>query len=436
MCARGQQRILVLTGTLGEGHNQAARAIAEAAAGAAPDAEVRVVDYMKWTHPKLHSVSRFCYMQGIKGLPLVYGYLYRATREENRLSSLFKQLRTFRTQRMLQLLEELQPTVVVSTFPAAAAAMSYLKQNWLTRVPSVTVLTDYARHSYWIHPGTDRYIVGAEPLRQALIAQGVSPGRVVATGIPVRSQFGKAYDRKALCHKHGLDESLPSILVMGGGDGLIGRSIMRLLEESSVLPRAQFIIVCGHNDRLRRQLQERLAGIEGHHRVLLTGYVPYVHELMAAADVMVTKPGGLTVSEALSQELPMILFKPIPGQEQENSAYLAGLGAALEAGSRNELLERLRQVLAHSSLRARLRRNAARHKPVEGARRALQAILELHATGGTALQVQVQAMGASPAPAVVGDTVTVAAAAVAAANGAAVLRAPRSQPDTANVLPF
>ncbi|WP_251563971.1 MGDG synthase family glycosyltransferase [Paenibacillus pasadenensis] len=423
MYASSQQRILVLTGTLGDGHNQAARAIAEAAVGAAPDAEVQVVDYMKWTHPKLHAVGRFFYMQGIKGLPSVYGYLYRATKEENRLSSLFKQLRTFRIERMLELLEEMRPTVVVSTFPAAAAAMSHLKLNGLTDVPAVTVLTDYARHSYWIHPGTDRYIVGAEPIREALIAQGVNPGQIVASGIPIRPHFGQSHNRKALCLKYGLDASLPSILVMGGGDGLIGRSVMRLLEESSMLPRAQFIIVCGRNDRLRRQLESRLGELQGGHRVLLTGFVPYVHELMAVADVMVTKPGGLTVSEALAQELPMILFKPIPGQEQENSAYLAGLGAALQAGSRSELQERLRQVLAHPSLRERLRRNASRHKPVEGARRALQAILELH-TGGAA--------AAQAASAIISAADEVSAAAAAAVSGAA-LRGP--QPEAVNAWP-
>ncbi|PLT47551.1 glycosyltransferase [Paenibacillus sp. FSL W8-1187] len=414
MHASSQQRILVLTGTLGEGHNQAARAIAEAAAGAAPNAETTIVDYMKWTHPKLHSVGRFCYMQGIKGLPSVYGVLYRATREENRLSTLFKQLRTFRTERMLQLLEELRPTVVVCTFPAAAAAMSHLRLQRLTRVPTVTVLTDYARHSYWIHPGTDRYIVGAEPIRQALIASGVSPSRVVATGIPVRRQFGQRHDRAELRRKHGLDPQLPTILVMGGGDGLIGRSVMRLVEEQDGLPRAQFVIVCGRNERLRRQLQERLRSVGDAHRIVVTGYVPHVHELMAAADVMVTKPGGLTVSEALAQELPMILFKPIPGQEQENSAYLAGLGAALEASSRGELMDQLRAVLEHAALRDRLRRNASRHKPVAGASRALQAILELQDPRRAPADVAASALDAAVVAAVAGGAALQASASAVA----------------------
>ena len=166
-------RILVLTGTLGDGHNQAARAIAEAVLAMYPNADVKVVDYLSWTHPRLHTLGRFCYMQGIKGLPSVYGYLYRATRDENRLSTLFKQMRTFRSSRMMELLEEQRPSIVVSTFPAAAAAMSYLKISGLTSVPTVTVITDYARHSYWIHPATDKYMVGSQHICQSLVDFGI-----------------------------------------------------------------------------------------------------------------------------------------------------------------------------------------------------------------------------------------------------------------------
>jgi processive 1,2-diacylglycerol beta-glucosyltransferase len=372
-----QQRILVLTGTLGDGHNQAARAIAEAAGRLHPDAVIRVVDFMQWTHPKTHSVGRFFYMQGVKGLPSLYGYLYRATRDENKLSGMFKQIRTYRSGRMLELLEEFRPSVVVSTFPPAAAAMSRLKTAGLTSAATVTVLTDYARHSYWLHPGTDQYIVGSEPIKRSLTELGIPAGAVTVTGMPVRFSFGRAYDRQELRSKHGLSPALPVILVMGGGDGLIGRSLLTLLESAEDMPPAQFVFVCGRNEKLRRQLEKRLEGIRGPHLIKVTGFIDYVHELMAAADVMVTKPGGLTVSEALSQELPMILFKPIPGQEQENSAYLTRLGAAVEARSKADLLRRLRQVIAEDALRARLRKNASLNKPEHGADLAVQAIIRL-----------------------------------------------------------
>lgn len=372
-----QQRILVLTGTLGDGHNQAARAIAEAAARQYPDAVVRVVDFMQWTHPKTHSVGRFFYMQGVKGLPSLYGYLYRATRDENRLSGMFKQMRTFRSGRMMELLEEFRPSVVVSTFPPAAAAMSRLKTAGLTSVATATVMTDYARHSYWLHPGTDRYIVGSESIQSSLTELGIPAGAVSVTGMPVRFSFGRAYDRLELRRKHGLSLALPVVLVMGGGDGLIGRRLLTLLDSAEDMPPAQYVFVCGRNEKLRRQLEKRLEAMGGPHRILVTGFIDYVHELMAAADVMVTKPGGLTVSEALSQELPMILFKPIPGQEQENSAYLTHLGAAVEARSKSDLMRRLRQVIAEDALRARLRKNASLNKPEHGADRAVHVIIRM-----------------------------------------------------------
>ena len=195
--------------------------------------------------------------------------------------------------------------------------------------------------------------------------------------MPLRIPFARAYDRQELLRKHGLDPALPVVLVMGGGDGLIGRSLISMLEEAQEIPPAQFILVCGRNERLRLQLQKRLVRIAGPHRIRLTGFIDYVHELMAASDVMVTKPGGLTVSEALALDLPMILYKPIPGQEQENSAYLTGMGAALEARNKAELHQRICQVVSEEALRTVLRRNASLNKTVQGSSRTVLEIFKL-----------------------------------------------------------
>ncbi|UUZ81945.1 hypothetical protein LJK88_46740 [Paenibacillus sp. P26] len=165
-----KNKILILTGALGDGHNKAAQAILEAARVYRPDVEVKVVDFLEWTHPYLHSVGKYCYMQWVKSLPSVYGYLYRKTRDDNTLSHWFKRMRSFSTDRMLEPLDEEKPTEVVSTFPGAAAAMSYLKANGFTSVPTCTVITDYTDHSYWIHPNTDRYLVGAEHVKLRVAA--------------------------------------------------------------------------------------------------------------------------------------------------------------------------------------------------------------------------------------------------------------------------
>ena len=103
--------------------------------------------------------------------------------------------------------------------------MSYLKCNGLTTVPTVTVMTDYTDHSYWIHPGTDHYLVGAEHVKQSLLRYRIPEQRIMVTGIPIRMPFTQTYDRNELRDKHGLHRDMPTVLVMGGGHGLIGKSV-------------------------------------------------------------------------------------------------------------------------------------------------------------------------------------------------------------------
>jgi processive 1,2-diacylglycerol beta-glucosyltransferase len=378
MSTQPREKILLLTGSLGDGHIQAARAIAEAAGFYRPDAEVVVIDYMEWTHPRLHAAGRFCYMQWVKSLPSLYGYLYRKTRGDNRWSALFKRIKAFRTYRMLELLRDVRPTKVVSTFPAAAAAMSFLRSAGWTDIPTVTVMTDYTDHSYWIHPHTDAYLVAAEHVRQALLRLRVPESRIAVTGIPVRQSFAQAYDRAQLQAKHGLDPSLPTVLVMGGGCGLIGKQLLTVLQKEEFPTPIQFVVVCGRNEKLQQSLEEEKPKLEakGGHRLHVTGYVNYVHELMASADLIVTKPGGLTVAEALALGLPMLLYKPLPGQEQANAAYLVESGAAALAADAGDLAARLRQVLADTALLTRMRDQAQAMCRKQGALDALRAILE------------------------------------------------------------
>lgn len=370
-----QKRILILTGALGDGHNKAAQAILEAAQVYRPEVEVRVVDFLEWTHPRMHTVGAYCFMQWVTKLPSLYGYLYRQTQPDNTFSQLFKRMKSFRTKRMLDLLDEFRPTEVICTLPGAASAMSYMKINGYTSVPIATVMTDYAEHSYWIHAGIDRYLVGAEHVKQAVMRYGVPASRIEVTGIPVRRPFTRTYDKEQLRTKHGLRPDQPVVLVMGGGHGLIGKSLLPVLQ-SGLLPEGlQVVIVCGRNESLKRTLETELATGESKHTVKVTGFVDYIHELMALADLVITKPGGVTVTEALSMRLPMLLYRPLPGQEQANAQYLTGLGAAVMAEDDAALERLLLQLLTRPHELAQMKWNTNRHQRKDGALRSLNGAL-------------------------------------------------------------
>lgn len=373
-------RLLILSGQLGQGHVQAARAVKEMAAIACPEADVHIVDFMEWNHPYSHPFSRYLFVQSVKNFPYIWGYLYRKTRYDNAFTQLCKKFRTYALKRMMKLLDEVQPTVVVSTFPPAAAAMSLLKSRGWARLPLVTIITDHTDHSYWIHPYTDHYLVGSPAVKQALGRLHIPERCITVTGIPVRPQFCCEYDRSALAARHRLDPARKTVLIMGGGCGLIGGELSGMINARELFAEPlQFIIVCGRNQKVYDRFAEELK--DSPHRIVLTGFVEHIHEFMAISDLIVTKPGGLTSSEAVAMSIPMLLYKPLPGQEQDNAAVLTEAGVAVEAGSEHELRQRLMQMLSSPPQLLQMRANARafRIRHASGPDELLHAIL--HTSG-------------------------------------------------------
>jgi len=373
-----KEKILILTGNYGDGHIQVAQALHDAIQISHPSAEPVIFDFMEWVHPYSNQFSRFIYLQGVKKFPQVYGFLFQKTRKVNKLSMCLKTILTTGVGRMVKLLEEVQPSVVVSTFPLAAAVMSKVKSLGLTDIPTVTTITDHTDHSCWIYPFTDQYIVGSSTVRDSLIKLGVEENRIAHTGIPIRQQFSQSFQREEIFEKYGLDSHMPTILVMGGGCGMIGDGNSTIQEINALPMPIQIIIVCGHNEKLRLQLQEKLK--DSKHRIHLTGYINYVHELMAISDLMITKPGGVTTFEAIAMELPMLLYKPIPGQEQDNAKFLVRSGVAVQVNTDRDLTGLLSKLLSKVELLAGMRDNAKRFHPKESAFASVEVIMNTNDT--------------------------------------------------------
>ncbi|WP_052329865.1 MGDG synthase family glycosyltransferase [Thermicanus aegyptius] len=342
-----KETILLLYSNYGDGHKHAAEAIREAFSLLHPEVEVILIDFMKYTHPLLHPISRRIFMQALKKFPFLYRYAYQKTRFSTS-SNLLRFFTLLGFRRMLKLLKTTNPSAVVSTHPFAAAGMSRLKRYRFTQVPTVTVITDHTNHSYWIHPLTDAYLVGSSFAKKTLLGVGVKEEIITVTGIPIQPRFSNPYNPTELRKKYGLSSDLPTILIMGGGWGLIdeGEEVINRLDR---FPRPiQIIFVCGHNRKLWRQLSRKSGRYR--QRVMITEYINYVDELMAASDVIVTKPGGLTTSEAIALEVPMILYRPLPGQEEDNAQFLLDAGVAVMAATTSALAEQVNRLLDEPDL--------------------------------------------------------------------------------------
>jgi processive 1,2-diacylglycerol beta-glucosyltransferase len=367
--------ILILTGDLGDGHKQAANALMETCVIRGSDVKAEVVDFMEWSYPVLHTMVKYLFVQGVEKFPSVYGYLFHKTRRNDTVSIPLRTFVQLGLSRLVKMLEEIQPSVVVSTFPLAAAAMSFLKRKGVIHVPTVTVITDHTDHSLWIHPLTDHYVVGSEFVRSALMCHGVAPSSISATGIPIRQSFSRSYDLEQLKRKHGLAPDRPVVLAMGGGCGMMGSGFKKLLQSREWSSRMQLIVVCGRNERLREQLQGMTSDLPPS-SIQIHGYVEHIHELMAGADLLITKPGGLTTSEALSMHLPMLLYKPLPGQEFDNAKFLVRSGAAVLAKDDAALQVRLQELLEAPSRLNTMRKKAAQYKGKQAAWQALDIIVK------------------------------------------------------------
>ncbi|QDY82662.1 galactosyldiacylglycerol synthase [Paenibacillus polymyxa] len=366
-----REKLLILSGALGDGHMQAAKAILEASV--LYKQGVEVVDFMQWIHPRMHVVERYCFLQWVKHFPTSYGYMYQKTRTDSTLTFFLKHFLTTSLQRLLKLLNEEQPTLIVSTFPLASAAISLLKEKGMTGLPAATVITDHSDHSYWIHPFTDLYLVGSEGVRAALQRKGIADHKIAVTGIPIRPSYSQTDNKDQLREKLALPFDAFVVLVMGGGCGIIDKSFTEQMQSDSFPPNVQFVIVCGRNVKLLNRLYEALGDRDN---VMLTGFLEGIHEWMASADVLITKPGGLTTSEALALQLPMLLLEPRLGQEKDNADYLIQAGVAYLCQIDN-LQNQLQLLVQQPFLLEEMREKAGLCRQQDSARLAVMQILSM-----------------------------------------------------------
>jgi len=272
-------------------------------------------------------------------------------------------------------LADFQPDVAVCTQAFACGVIASWKQATGNDSPAlVGVLTDFVAHRYWAHEKVDLYIAPSEETKQTLISQGVSPERIKAHGLPVGEKFTSPVDKAAVLKTLGLKPDLPKVLVMGGSLGLGPmKSVIRKLNK---LPQPfDIIVVTGKNDELKERLSRK--GWKLRHHTTIFGFVENVHELMSIAEMVVTKPGGITAAEALVKQLPMIIINPIPGQEAKNTEFLLSQNVAVEAGNANDVMLYVDEFFRNPEKLRRMREAARTLGRPQAADRAAEAILRV-----------------------------------------------------------
>ncbi|MDE2143436.1 MAG: glycosyltransferase, partial [Elusimicrobia bacterium] len=351
--------ILILHASVGAGHTRAAKAVASALALEAPDARVVTVDALDLSKALFKRVYGQGYLDLVAKAPKLFGMLFELTDRPARGRAYGDRLRRavsrWGAKDFVALLEDGNWDAVVSTHFLPPELIAALRKEGRFTAPLLTVVTDYDAHRIWVHDDEARYCVASPVAAASLRGHGVPSSSIEVTGIPVDPSFSVPTDRDAARRAFDLSGGFPVVVQSSGGHG-VGplEDVYRALLASTVP--SEIVVVCGRNEAAQKTLAA--VQVPSRHRVKLLGFTDKMRELMSVADLLVTKPGGLTVSEALSCGLPMALVSPIPGQEERNADYLLEHGAAVKANAPAALTAKVEELLSSPSRLASMRRKA------------------------------------------------------------------------------
>lgn len=339
------------------GHKKAALALFKAFEERKDEAEVEIIDVMEYAS----RFYRFLYldfyvflMQRAKWLWGAMYYFSNSSKVDAFTRSLRERMDFKGAPELGRTLKEKSPDAIVATHFFLPSIAGILKSYEGFRSKLFTVITDYGPHSYWLSDHIDRFFVGSDSALKEVVKRGVPEGKIDVTGIPTTEEFHRYFDADKLKEKYGLDKTKKTVFLMSGGFG-VGPAEEILLQLNKCHMDIQVITVCGHNRKAHKEvsrLKEKLS-----YPVILFGFTDKVAELMAVSDLMITKAGGISVTEALDSRLPMILFASMPGQETWNEELLVSRGAAKKAFKVEEIPFITDDVLSSESIYASMKEN-------------------------------------------------------------------------------
>jgi processive 1,2-diacylglycerol beta-glucosyltransferase len=346
------RRLLILSVSAGAGHVRAAQAVEAAALAASPPLAPTHLDLLTLVPADFRKLYGQQYIKLVETLPQLWSYLYAKSDRPSRDSLVGKLKRAaekLNTRRLTAEIERLRPDVILATHFLPAELLSRQKARGKKLPPLWVQVTDFDVHALWVHEHVDRYCVASEEVAFRLADRGVAREEIVVTGIPVMPQFSAPLARADCARELGVAPDKFTVLMMAGGAGVGGLDELagRLLRLPDDL---QLIALAGRNEDLLRRLRDLARAHPG--RLFPLGFTTTVERVMTVSDLVVTKPGGLSVSECLAKGRPMLLVSPIPGQEERNADYLLEAGAAIKAVDAATLEFKLAGLMAD---RARLR---------------------------------------------------------------------------------
>jgi processive 1,2-diacylglycerol beta-glucosyltransferase len=369
------RKVLVLSVSAGAGHTRAAEALRASAELELPDVQALHLDVMDYASATFRRLYTDAYIKLVNKHPALWGMLYQITsdaKSDATMNKVRRSIERMNTRALRKAITEFAPDAIICThFLPAEILMHEIRRDRLD-VPVWLQVTDFDLHRMWVIPHMSGYFAANDEIGFRMRAVGLASALVHVVGIPIMPVFSQPLDRGECARELGLDPQRRTLLLMGGGAGVgnLEQVATHLLELDADF---QLIVLAGKNAAALADLQT----LANRHpsRLFPQGFTNRIERLMVCADLVITKPGGLTSSECLAMGVPMIVHSPIPGQEERNADYLLEQGAAWKAVDTVGLEYRVKELLASPARLAQLRERARALARPHAAREVLRIVL-------------------------------------------------------------
>lgn len=320
--------ILLFYASYGSGHLSAATAIEQYIKENYPNAKTLKIDCVEYINKSINKISTSAYKSIILKTPMLWGQVYKLLKNDTILD-ITQFSNRFMAKKIFTLFEDFEPDLVISCHPLGGQITSFLKSHKKTNCKLATVMTDFASHKQWLigKDYTDYFFVSNIEMKTSLISEGIYPNKIYVSGIPISPNFYKNYDKENIYKSLNIEKNKKNIIFFGGGSlGLssssniqaILTSLLQATDESH-----QIIIISGKNQKLYNDFQKTINNTYHKSQIKLIDFTTELPELLPISSFVITKPGGLTITECISTNVPIIIINPIPGQEKENAQYIA-----------------------------------------------------------------------------------------------------------------
>ena len=373
------KKIIIFYASYGGGHLTAAKSIYEYLTNNYKNLDVELIDCMKYVNITIEKITTAAYREMAKKAPWAWGKIY-ADSQTGPLAHISSRSNEIMAIKLLRLLREKKPDLIISTHPFGSQMCCYLKRKGKINSEIATIMTDFAPHDQWLIGSdyTDYFFVANDNMKKYLTLKKIDENKIFVTGIPISNKFSQNFDKIEICKNFGLKENLFTILFFGGGAFGLGKSKTIEIFECFVknFDNIQMIAISGKNEKMKNEFEEIVNKNNKQDNIKILEYTDKVPELMHISDLVVTKPGGLTTSESLASNLPMLIINPIPGQEEDNAKYLEEKGIAVWIRKNDDSYEIIKSLLQDKKKLLQMKENTKLLAKKDSTRNICQIILK------------------------------------------------------------